>query len=180
VDAKRVYMAGISNGGMMAERMACEHAGSVAAIAVVAGSISEKMAVSCKQSQAVPILLIHGTEDPVVPWSGGAVAGFEEFGRVLSAKDSARFWAARNLCSETPRILKEPDNNPQDGTRVQTEIFAGCSNNSEVRLVMVEGGGHTWPGGYQYLPERFIGKTSKDIDANKIIWEFFQRWREKI
>ena len=178
VDAKRVYMAGISNGGMMAERMACEYAGSVAAIAVVAGSITEKMAVSCKPSRAVPVLLIHGTEDPVVSWSGGAVAGFEDFGRVLSVKDSARFWAARNLCSEAPRILTEPDNDPTDGTRVQTEIFAGCSNNSEVKLVVVENGGHTWPGGYQYLPERFIGKTSKDIDANKIIWEFFQRWRE--
>lgn len=180
VDAKRVYMAGISNGGMMAERMACEHADRVVAIAVVAGNITDKMTTDCKPSRAVPVLLIHGTEDLIVPWNGGAVAGFEEFGRVLSARESARFWAARNLCGETPKILTEPDNDPKDGTRIQTEIFAGCSNNSEVRLVAVEGGGHTWPGGYQYLPERFIGKTSKDIDANKIIWEFFQRWREKI
>ena len=177
-DAKRVYFAGISNGGMMAERMACEYADRVAAIAVVAGSMTENMSTVCKPSRAMPVLMIHGTEDRIVPWSGGAVAGFEDFGKVLSARAAAHFWAARNLCGETPRVLAEPDLDPTDGIRVQTEVFADCKKKAEVDFVVVEGGGHTWPGGYQYLPERFIGKTSKDIDASKIIWEFFQRWRE--
>ena len=177
-DAKRVYFAGISNGGMMAERMACEYSDRVAAIAVVAGSMTEKMAAACKPSRAMPVLLIHGTEDLIIPWSGGAVAGFEDFGKVLSAKAAARFWATQNLCGETPRVSAEPDLDPTDGIRVYAERFIDCKKKSEVDLFVIEGGGHTWPGGYQYLPERFIGKTSKDMDANKIIWEFFQRWRE--
>ena len=51
----------------------------------------------------------------------------------------------------------------------------GCAGDAEVVLYTVQGGGHTWPGGYRYLPERFIGKTNMDVDANTLIWEFFKR-----
>ena len=176
VDVKRVYVAGLSNGGMMAQRMACEQSDKVAAIASVAGSMTEKMAIACKPSRAVPVLLIHGTEDPIIPWNGGFIAGFEEYGKVISARETVRFWAEHNKCNGTAVVSPEPDRDPQDGTRVQFEIFAGCSNKSEVTLVAIEGGGHTWPGGYQYMPERFIGRTSKDIDANTVIWNFLRSY----
>ena len=174
VDNKRVYMAGISNGGMMAQRMACEHSDRVAAIATVAGTMPAGMATVCKPSRPVPVMVIHGTKDPIVPWGGGAVAGFAEFGQVVSAAETFRFWASHNLCKGAPLVVNEPDRDPQDGTRVRLERFSDCGNKTEVTLVTVEGGGHTWPGGYQYLPEPFIGKTSKDIDANTLIWNFFK------
>ena len=174
VDKKRVYMAGISNGGMMAQRMACEYSDRVAAIATVAGTMPAGMATVCKPSRPVPVMVIHGTKDPIVPWGGGAVAGFEEFGKVVSAAETARFWASRNLCKGASLVMNETDRDPQDGTRVRLERFSDCSNKADVTLVAIEGGGHTWPGGYQYLPEPFIGKTSKDIDANALIWNFFK------
>ena len=175
VDKKQVYAAGISNGGMMAQRMACEFSDRVSGIATIAGSMPEQMPLTCKPSRSIPVLIIHGTEDPIVPWGGGAVGGFEDFGKVLSVRQTAEFWAKNNQCRAAAVVSPEPDRDPLDGTRARFEKFADCASKAEVLLVAVEGGGHTWPGGYQYLPERFIGKTSRDIDANQIIWDFFRR-----
>ena len=167
-------MAGISNGGMMAQRVACESADRLAGIALVAGSMPEALAAICKPSRPLPVLIIHGTEDPIVPWNGGAVAGFEDFGKVLSAGDTARFWSQGNLCRGGVNTIQEPDRDPRDGTRVNRGTVSGCPARAAVMLVTVEGGGHTWPGGHQYLPERFIGRTSREFDANRMIWDFFQ------
>ena len=174
VDKNRIYVAGISNGGMMAQRLACEQADRIAGIATVAGGLPEPLQATCKPARALPVLVIHGTEDPIVPWSGGAVAGFEDFGKVLSARETAKFWAANNRCGDGGVIAAEPDRDPKDGTRVKMEVFASCPVGAAVKLAAVEGGGHTWPGGYQYLPERFIGRTSQDVDANMLIWDFFK------
>ena len=174
VDKNRIYVAGISNGGMMAQRLACEQADRIAGIATVAGGLPEPLQATCKPARALPVLVIHGTEDPIVPWSGGAVAGFEDFGKVLSARETAKFWAANNRCGDGGVIAAEPDRDPKDGTRVKMEVFASCPAGAAVKLAAVEGGGHTWPGGYQYLPERFIGRTSQDVDANMLIWDFFK------
>ncbi len=106
--------------------------------------------------------------------AGGAVAGFEEFGKVISAHETARFWAAKNQCRGLKRVWSEPDRDLRDGTRVKLEVFASCPAGAAVKLAVIEGGGHTWPGGYQYLPERFIGRTSQDVDANTMIWNFFK------
>ena len=174
VDKNRIYVAGISNGGMMAQRLACEQADRIAGIATVAGGLPEPLQATCKPARALPVLVIHGMEDPIVPWSGGAVAGFEDFGKVLSARETAKFWAANNRCGDGGVIAAEPDRDPKDGTRVKMEVFASCPAGAAVKLAAVEGGGHTWPGGYQYLPERFIGRTSQDVDANMLIWDFFK------
>ncbi len=174
VDKNRVYVTGISNGGMMAQRLACEQADRVAGIATVAGGLPEPMQVTCKPARPLPVLIVHGTEDPIVPWAGGAVAGFEEFGKVISAHETARFWAAKNQCRGLKRVWSEPDRDLRDGTRVKLEVFASCPAGAAVKLAVIEGGGHTWPGGYQYLPERFIGRTSQDVDANTMIWNFFK------
>ena len=174
VDKNRIYVAGISNGGMMAQRLACEQAERIAGIATVAGGLSEPLQATCKPTRPLPVLVIHGTEDPIVPWAGGAVAGFEDFGKVLSARETAKFWAANNRCGDGGVIAAEPDRDPKDGTRVKMEVFASCPAGAAVKLAAVEGGGHTWPGGYQYLPERFIGRTSQDVDANMLIWDFFK------
>ena len=174
VDKNRIYVAGISNGGMMAQRLACEQADRIAGIATVAGGLPEPLQATCKPARALPVLVIHGTEDPIVPWSGGAVAGFEDFGKVLSARETAKFWAANNRCGDGGVIAAEPDRDPKDGTRVKMEVFASCPAGAAVKLAAVEGGGHTWPGGYQYLPERFIGRTSQDVDANMLILNFFK------
>lgn len=178
VDRNRIYIAGISSGGMMAQRMACEHADRFAAVATVAGSMPTGLRKTCKPARPLSILLIHGTDDPIVPWNGGSVAGVEEFGSVLPIRETSAFWAAVDRCSGSAVVVPEPDRDLRDGTRAQLEIFATCADGAKVVLVTVQGGGHTWPGGFQYLPERFIGKTSRDIDANRVIWEFFRNRKD--
>jgi polyhydroxybutyrate depolymerase len=116
------------------------------------------------------------TEDPLVPWGGGEIRfGRQKFGKVLSVLESVKFWTTHNQCSSPSNITWEPDRDPKDGTRVRKELYNQCRESSEVVLYGIEGGGHTWPGGDQYLPEWMIGKTSRDIDANEVIWDFFKR-----
>ena len=68
-----------------------------------------------------------------------------------------------------------PDKDPQDGTQVKRTTYAGGKAGTEVVLYTIEGGGHTWPSGPQYLPEFMVGRVCKDIDANTVIWDFFQK-----
>jgi poly(3-hydroxybutyrate) depolymerase len=68
-----------------------------------------------------------------------------------------------------------PHKDPQDGTRIRKETYRNGEINTEVVLYIIEGGGHTWPGGYQYLNERIIGKTSRDMSAAEVIWNFFDK-----
>jgi len=177
VDATRIYAAGISNGGQFSQRLACELSDRIAAIGVVAIQLPEHLPSSCAPKRPVSVLMMPGTEDPLVPWEGGEI-GFKrgrKFGRVLSVSESIRFWTMKNKCPSSPMITYEPDRDPKDGTRVRRESYGPCSQETETLLYAIEGGGHTWPGGDQYLPAWMIGRTSRDIDAHEVIWEFFKR-----
>ncbi len=174
VNTSRVFLTGMSNGGFMAYRFACERPQLVRAIAPVAAPITEKVWRKCRPSPPVALLLIMGTEDPLVPWEGGEI----EFrglhlGKVLSAEETVRFWAELNGCQQesAPRYL--PDTDPGDGTRAWRMDFKGCAG-CRVSLIGVEGGGHTWPGGTSHLPEEVVGRISRDFDACRLIWEFFK------
>jgi polyhydroxybutyrate depolymerase len=182
IDSNRIYAAGISNGGQFSQRLACELSHRIAAIGVVATQLPEHLSSSCVLKRPVSVLMMPGTEDPLVPWEGGEI-GFrrgQKFGRILSVPESIRFWANHNRCPTSPLITYEPDRDPNDGTRVRREAYVPCGGGTEVLLYAVEGGGHTWPDGDQYLPARIIGRTSRDIDANEVIWGFFKRHTVKI
>lgn len=178
-DPKKVYITGVSNGALMASKLACEKAERIAAVALVAGTIAEAFAPHCSPSRPIPILMMHGTKDPFVLWEGGEIAENlprgRRFGRTQSVPETVKFWAKHNECSLSPIITQETDKDPKDGTRVRKEAYSNCKNNAEVILYAIENGGHTWPSGHKYLPDRIVGKTSKDIDANEIIWDFFKR-----
>ena len=178
IDPKRVYVTGISNGAIMSYRLACELSDKITAIAPVDGNIPFKLADECKPSNAVSVLAINNINDPLVPFEGGEIYGHfhkVKLGRVLSVNESLRFWVNRNKCTAEPVVTEEPDRDPNDGTRVTRSEFFNGDNGTEVILYAVEGGGHTWPGGVQYLPALIIGKTSRDVDANGVIWEFFKK-----
>lgn len=173
IDPARVYATGISNGGFFANRLACELAGRIAAVAAVAATIGESLAARCRPSRPVPVLIIHGARDPLVPWDGGEMtvgAG----GRILSAPATAARWAGLDGCDPAPAVTALPAR-AADGTSVRREAYGGCRGGVEVLLYAIEGGGHAWPGGLQYLPERLIGKTNRDLDAGEVIMEFFER-----
>jgi polyhydroxybutyrate depolymerase len=176
IDNKRIYITGISNGAMLSNRLACELTGKITAIAPVAGNMPYDLAPHCSPSKPIPVLMINGTKDPMMPWEGGEASfGRLKFGRVLSAMETIQFWVAHNQCLPIPVITWEPDTDPQDGTRVRKEAYNGCKDGTDVILYAIENGGHTWPGGSQYMPEMIVGKTSRDIDANEVIWSFFER-----
>ena len=172
VQASRVYVAGISNGGMMTARLACEVPG-IAAVAMVAATMPEALSTTCNPARAVPLMLVHGTEDRLVPAAGGNLP-VGDGGRVLSVQATIAHWRSLNGCTQAPTSSVLDAAN--DGTRTTLERYQGCRDQTEVVLYRVEGGGHTWPGGLQYLPERLIGKTSRDFDAGETAWAFFKRF----
>jgi len=175
IDKKRVYVTGISNGAMMSHYLAFELSEKIAAIAPVAGGIPEGFNTNRSTSRPISVLAINSTNDKSIPWEGGEITFCGKRGKVLSVADTIKYWVTNNGCPSSPVITQEPDKDPQDGTLVRREVYGGGRDETEVILYAVEGGGHTWPNGYQYLAERFVGKTTKDIDANEIIWGFFKK-----
>jgi len=170
LDRERVYVTGISNGGHMAYRLASDIPDRIAGIAAVAALMPAQLALP---SRPVPMLTIHGTDDPLVPYKGGAVqVGMLQRGAVRSAMETLRVWAEANRCGGEPSTELLDDVDPSDRMSVQRTLYRDCM--APVVLYTVIGGGHTWPGGWQYLGERMIGKTSRDIDACQVIWEFFR------
>jgi len=173
VDRSRVYAAGISNGGFLCQRLACELSDRIAAIATVAATMPYNLSTRCCPESPVSVMFVFGTDDPLVPWEGGELTVGAR-GEILSVSAAVEKWVEMNGCSSSPTVTYEPDA-ADDGTRVRREAYAGGKGGAEVVLYMIEDGGHTWPGGWQYLPEWIIGKTSRDIDAGEIIWDFFRR-----
>ena len=175
IDSSRVYVTGISNGGMMSHRLGCELSQKIAAISPVASNIPLSQASVWSPSRPMPVLIINGTEDPLERWEGGEIRlGRQTFGVVLSVADTVKFWVEKDRCTSSPVVTQLPDTDPTDGTTVRTEVYGGCEGGAEVVLYAIEGGGHTWPGGLQYLPEAIIGKTSREFDASEVIWQFFK------
>lgn len=174
LDRRRVFATGMSNGGMFTQRLGCELAGKLAAIAPVTGSLPENFAPLCKPTRPLPVLMIMGTADSLVPWQGGEVVRGRR-NRVISVPDTIKFWATHNQCAPTPAITREPDRNPSDGTQVRREAYSQCRDNTEVVLYAVEDGGHAWPGSSRNLGEAISGKVSQDINASEIIWDFFSK-----
>jgi polyhydroxybutyrate depolymerase len=173
VDSKKVYTVGISNGGFMSMRLACELSSRFAAAASVAATIERDIvAANCTPSNKVSVMLIHGTLDGLVPFTGGVVttgAG----GNILSHFEAVNKWVSVNNCTATPVITDLPDI-VNDGTTIKKRVYANGTNNTEVVSYVVNGGGHTWPGGLQYAPVSFIGVTSMDMNASEEIWKFFK------
>lgn len=171
VDRARVYATGISNGAAMSHRLACELSDWIVAIAAVGGGNQFSAVAQCKPSQPVSVLEIHGTSDPAWPYDGGT--GTKEGGNFYSVSQTVSGWTARNQCSSEPIKETMPDLK-NDGTKSIKESYGGCRKDSNVVLITVNNGGHTWPQGNQYLPERAIGKTGQDFSANEVIWQFFK------
>jgi polyhydroxybutyrate depolymerase len=167
LDAKKVFVAGMSNGGMMAYRLAAERPDDVAAIAVVAGSMESTPA----KKVPVPVLHIHGTLDGIVKFDGSRS---ERFDPSLSTQDTIDAWVAINGCQKPP-AQTQLSATPMPVTR---DDYTPGSSKAEVVLITVAGGGHLWPGVTSptfppaLLPK--LGQTNNNISATSIIGEFFE------
>lgn len=173
IDASRVFATGISNGGLMSFRLGCDLPGRIRAIAPVTASIPASIADACRRTSGVGLVLFNGTADPLVPYDGGQIRAFgKDRGEVLSTSETIRIWVERNSCADLPEQRELADRS-DDGTRVRTVAYRHCRSGAQVLLYRIDGGGHTWPGGRQYLGKWLIGRTSRDIDAGDEIWKFF-------
>jgi len=178
VDLDRVYATGASAGGMMVQYWARRSA-RIAAIAPVMGSMSrgDTEVDPPSSGRPVPVLVLHGDKDPVVPYDGGdTYAGPGRTARFLSAPENAAYWAARNGCAGQPSSERLPDADPQDGFGVTVTRWS-CPDTAPVLLYTVEGGGHTWPGRKNWYPAFIVGPVTPEPDATQIIWEFLSRFR---
>jgi polyhydroxybutyrate depolymerase len=153
-DPARVFAAGLSNGGFMSHRLGCELADKIAAFTAVAGVLG---ITSCDPSRPVPVLHIHGTADPLIPYNGGGVNGS------LSVADTIAFWATHNHCTTGPTQVFQQG----DATCV---VNSGCDQGADVELCTIQNGGHQWPGG----EDIFLGTLSHDLIATDAMWTFFQ------
>lgn len=166
-DSSRIYAVGLSEGGFMSLRVGCALSDRIAAVAAVGAAMPKTMI--CVPTRPVPLLMINGTSDPVVPYGGGTEHNLNL--HTLSAEDSAKAWTKIDHCAEKPEHSKLPAHG-KGGMETKVDTYQGCQNNSQVVLYSVKGGGNTWPGGEQYEAENAIGKTSSDLDANQVIWGF--------
>ena len=175
LDRGRIFATGISNGGFMSMRLACDAAETFAAVAPVTAVLSETLGARCAPSRPVSVMIINGTEDPLVPWAGGVVKvlGVSR-GAVWSADRTFERWLELNGCGKRGGDGARTDNNPADNTVVVVHLKR-CRDDVEVRLYEIQGGGHTWPGGVAYANERLVGRVSRELDASEEIWRFMYR-----
>ncbi len=175
IDPFMVFSTGISNGGFMSYRLATENPETFAAVAGVVAQVSENLRDNHLPAKPIPVMMILGDDDPLVPYSGGEITVLgAKRGKVVSGGDSLKLWADNNDCVTNPITTYYDDIDPDDGSVVRREECSS-DDNKDVILLTVEGGGHTWPGGWQYLGEGIVGKTNRDIDATEVIWEFFEK-----
>lgn len=167
VDQSRIYATGLSEGGLMAMKAGCSMADRIAAIAPVAAAMPKTMI--CLPSRPLPVVMINGTSDPVVPYGGGTEHNLRV--PVISVEDSAKAWAKMAHCSEKPTQSKLPSHEKGD-MEVKVETYDGCQQGAQIVSYSVKGAGNTWPGGEQYEVEKEVGKTSPDPNANETIWGF--------
>jgi polyhydroxybutyrate depolymerase len=163
IDSTRIYANGLSNGGGMSFVLSCTLSNRIAAVGMVAAAQTLPWT-WCKDVRAVPMIAFHGTADPEIPYNGGS--SWISPRPFPSTPRWAEIWARRNRC--------EP--NPIDSAvaaDVTSRTYTNCADDAAVVLYTVHGGGHTWPGG-KPLPEWFVGRTTRSIDATSLMWAFFR------
>jgi polyhydroxybutyrate depolymerase len=138
VDPERIYLAGFSNGGMMSYRLACEHAELFAGIAVISGSL---LIPQCEPAVPVSVLIVHGTADAVVPYTGGETTktAASRYGQWMntSVEFATKFWTEHDNC-DADAVVDTTD-------IVTTTSYVDCESGSELELVTIAEGDHTWP-----------------------------------
>ncbi|MBS1196469.1 MAG: hypothetical protein H6R18_254 [Proteobacteria bacterium] len=162
VDPRRIYVTGMSNGGMMSYRLGCETPARFAAIAPVAGAMN----VDCKPAVPLSVIAFHGTADEHVLYAGGVPTKSRLAGsRVDTAvRDTIKFWSTRNACHTYSREMIH---------EVKTEIWNQCRAGTTVELVTLEGFGHAWPGGEK---GSLLGDDpTASIKASEVMWQFFKQ-----
>jgi polyhydroxybutyrate depolymerase len=150
----------MSNGGTFSHHLAGLLSSEIAAIASVSGPMTPPMVAVSSPVHPTPVMHIHGTEDPIVPYDGRPP--------FLSVANVLQYWVDYNNCNPTPTITQLPDVNPDNGITVEHIVYEGGDNNVNVEHLKIIGGTHSWP--------RMVGEVGNDVDASDEIWKFLSRY----
>jgi polyhydroxybutyrate depolymerase len=168
INPRRVYVVGFSAGGIMAYRLASELSDRIAAVASVAGPMPP---FEIKARRPVPVMHMHGTKDTMIPYKGPDPSA-PRLMPFRSVDETIRAWVKFDGCPETPVKAAVP-HDPADGLSITRTTYGPGTDDAEVVLYTIEGGGHAWPG--RKPPVAVMGLSPADMKANDIIWEFFRK-----
>ena len=176
IDRSRIYATGLSNGGMMAHRLAAEASDLVTAIAPIAGGMVIPV---MKSSRTVPVMHIHSVNDPRALYTGGLGPPFPLTKSQVFHPNIDQMiarWVNHNGCSAEPTVVdRRLDRDARRHTATRY-VYSNCRDGAEVSLWKLTGAGHVWPGGKQNYMERLLGPSTDIIDANTEMWKFFSRF----
>lgn len=174
INREKIFVCGNSNGGFMSNRLICDRPDVFRGAGVITATMDESYLPKCQPSRSAGLVIMNGTEDGAIPLEGGSLKVYGSYrGEVMAATNYVDFWVKHNNCQTLKDIIAIPDQDG-DGTHVTVEEYTDCDDNSRVVFYTVHGGGHTWPGAKSPLYEMLAGKTTLEINACDILWEFFQ------
>jgi polyhydroxybutyrate depolymerase len=174
IDPNRVFAVGFSNGGHFAYRLALEMPDEIAGIAAISASLPTDDNNLCEvKTKPIPVLIMNGTADPINPFVGGEVAlyGLGSRGTVVSARESAEYFARRHGIADSVGVGRMPHLEPRDPTSVERWAWGG--EPPRVLLFRIHDGGHVIPQPY-YRSPRMMGRTAHDVNGPAEIWKFFE------
>jgi polyhydroxybutyrate depolymerase len=162
-----LFFMGMSQGGFMSYKLACEYTGDIKAIASVTGNMTTFLQATCQGPSGIPLMQFHGTADATVPYNG-------TFG-IPPIENTIDFWVEKNECSPVAQFEELPDTHPEDNCTASSYLYDGGIQESKVVFYKIENGGHSWPGAF---PIASLGNTNQDINASVLIGEFFKSYCE--
>lgn len=176
VNRRRVYATGLSNGGMMAHRLAAQASDVIAAVAPVAGGM---VLPTIAAQRAVPVMHIHSVDDPRALYAGGLGPPFPMTKSQVfhpNVDEMIKRWVVHNGCALEPTVADRRADSGARGHGATKYVYVNCRDGAEVALWKLTGAGHVWPGGKPKVLEKILGPSSDIIDANREMWEFFKRF----
>jgi polyhydroxybutyrate depolymerase len=180
-DPKRIYVTGVSNGGAMTMTLACKRADLFAAGASVIFNLTDESAQACQPSRGVPMLMMNGTADPLVPYEGGRGTSRFAIDGYWSTVKTLDFWRHVNGCEEQDAASTDLDDRDPDDQSTVTRISSTCPQGHDVVLYRVNDGGHRMPGSspdtrFPRMVNYMLGPQNHDIDGAETIWAFFKQF----
>jgi polyhydroxybutyrate depolymerase len=176
IDRRRVYATGLSNGAMMAHRLAAEASDLIAAAAPVAGGM---VLPAIASARAVPIMHVHSIDDPRALYTGGLGPPFPMTKSQVFHPNIDQMivkWARHNGCDAEAKIAERRTDRDARGHTATKYVYTICRDGAAVVLWKLTGAGHVWPGGKQKVMERILGPSTDIIDVNREMWNFFLRF----
>lgn len=175
INENKIYLCGFSNGSFLTQRIAFEANSKFAAIGTLGGTMNEIYFENENPGRAIPMVYVFGTEDPLVPYEGGYVSDNSNFEPVVGTEDAVSFWENNNGCQTALNPVELPNTNAIDNSTVTVFEYTDCDcKNSQVKFYRINGGGHTWPG--VPLSIQNLGEVNLDIEASRVLWEFFDQF----